>query len=163
MRTLYKSTFSIHSNGYQLGDGRAGLDFTYRLPKLRNWLSVYGDAFQEDEISPVNRPYKAAFQSGLYLAKVPRMAKLDFRLEGGTTSPVNFPTCNGCYYSNGQYVNGYTNNGELMGTWIGRAAQGEAIRSNYWLSARKKLALNCATARLIRSFWRKVEPRTTWR
>jgi membrane-associated phospholipid phosphatase len=141
LRTLYKSTFSIHSNGYQLGDGRAGLDFSYRLPKLRNWLSVYGDAFQEDEISPVNRPYKAAFQSGLYLAKVPRMAKLDFRLEGGTTSPLNFPTCNGCYYSNGQYVNGYTNNGELMGTWIGRAAQGEAIRSNFWLSARKKIGI----------------------
>jgi membrane-associated phospholipid phosphatase len=156
LKTLYKSTFGIHSDGYQSGDGRAGLDFTYRLPRLRNWLSVYGDALQEDEISPVNRPYKAAFQSGLYLAKLPRLgkldlakldlakldlAKLDLRLEGGTTSPVNFPTCNGCYYSNGQYVSGYTNHGELMGTWIGRAAQGEAIRSNYWLSAQKKIGI----------------------
>ena len=42
---------------------------------------------------------------------------------------------------NGQYVSGYTNNGELMGTWIGRAAQGEALRSNYWLGAQKKIGI----------------------
>ena len=28
-----------------------------------------------------------------------------------------------------------------MGTWIGRAAQGEAIRSNYWLSPQKKIGI----------------------
>jgi len=54
---------------------------------------------------------------------------------------VNFPTCNGCYYSNEQYLNGYTNNGELLGTWLGRAAQGEAIRSNYWLGPQKKIGI----------------------
>lgn len=141
LKTLLQSTFAIHVHGYSVGDGRAALDFTYRIPKLRNWLSFYGDAFQEDEISPLNRPYKAAFQGGLYLAGVPRIPRLDVRLEGGTTSPVNFPSCNGCFYSNGQYLNGYTNHGELIGTWIGRAAQGEAIRSNYWLSPQKKIGL----------------------
>jgi membrane-associated phospholipid phosphatase len=141
LKTLAQATFDVHVNGEALGDGRAALDFDYRIPKLRNWLSVYGDAFQEDEISPLNRPYKAAFQTGLYLAKVPKIAKLDFRVEGGTTSPINFPTCSNCYYSNSQYLNGYTNNGELMGTWIGRAAQGEAIRSNYWFSPQKKIGI----------------------
>jgi membrane-associated phospholipid phosphatase len=141
LKTLLQSALAIHVNGYSLGDGRAALDFTYRIPKLRNWLSFYGDAFQEDEISPLNRPYKTAFQGGLYLAKVPRIPQLDVRLEGGTTSPVNFPSCNGCYYNNGQYLNGYTNHGELIGTWIGRAAQGEAIRSNYWLSPQKKIGI----------------------
>jgi hypothetical protein len=29
----------------------------------------------------------------------------------------------------------------LIGTWIGRAAQGELIRTNYWLSPRKKIGL----------------------
>jgi hypothetical protein len=28
-----------------------------------------------------------------------------------------------------------------MGTWIGRAAQGEAIRSNYWFSPQKKIGI----------------------
>lgn len=150
--TLYQNTFGVHVNGRQLGDGRAALDFTYRIPKLRNWLSLYGDAFQEDEITPLNRPYKAAFQSGLYLVRVPRVPRLDFRVEGGTTSPINFPTCNGCYYSNGQYLNGYTNNGELMGTWIGRAAQGESIRSNYWLGARKKIGVELRHRKIDQQF-----------
>jgi hypothetical protein len=139
--TLVQSTFAMHVDGHTLGDGRAGLDFTYRVPWLRDWLSIYGDAFQEDEISPADRPYKAAFQSGVYLTRMPKISRLDLRVEGGTTSPLNFPTCDGCYYSNGQYLNGYTNNGQLIGTWVGRAAQGEAVRSNYWLSATKKIGI----------------------
>jgi membrane-associated phospholipid phosphatase len=141
LKTLIQSTFDIHVNGHSLGDGRAALDFAYRIPGLRDWLTFYGDSFQEDEISPVNRPYKAAFQSGLYLVRLPGIPKVDLRVEGGTTSPINFPTCNGCYYNNGQYLNGYTNNGDLMGTWLGRAAQGEAVRSNYWLGAQKKIGI----------------------
>ncbi len=140
-RTLFKSAFSIHQNGEALGDGRAALDFSYRIPRLRNWLSFYGDALQEDEISPLNRPYKSAFQTGLYLARIPRIAKLDLRVEGGTTSPIDFSSCDGCYYSNGQYVSGYTNHGELMGTWLGRAAQGEAIRSSYWIAPQRKIGI----------------------
>jgi membrane-associated phospholipid phosphatase len=141
LKTFLQSAFGMHVHGFSLGDGRAALDFSYRLPKLRDWLTFYGDAFQEDEISPVNRPYKAAFQSGLYLVRLPRIPKVDLRIEGGTTSPINFPTCNGCYYNNGQYLNGYTNNGQLIGTWVGRAAQGEALRSNYWLSPQKKIGI----------------------
>jgi hypothetical protein len=152
LKTLFKSALGVHQNGEALGDGRAGLDFTYRIPKLRDWLSLYGDAFQEDEISPLNRPYKSAFQAGLYLARLPRVPRLDLRLEGGTTSPVNFPTCTACYYSNGQYVSGYTNHGELMGTWLGRAAQGEAIRSSYWLSPRKKIGFELRHRKIDREY-----------
>ena len=141
LKTLFKSTVGAHLGNSPIGDGRASLDFTYRIPKLRDWLTLYGDAFQEDEISPLNRPYKAAFQTGIYLARVPKVPKLDLRIEGGTTSPLNFPTCVSCYYSNGQYVNGYTNNGQLLGTWIGRAAQGEAIQSTYWFSGQRKVGV----------------------
>jgi membrane-associated phospholipid phosphatase len=152
LKTLAQATFNVHVKGEALGDGRSGLDFAYRIPKLRNWLSFYADAFQEDEISPFNRPYKSAFQSGLYLVRFPGIPKLDFRVEGGATSPVNFPTCNGCYYSNSQYLNGYTNNGELMGTWVGRAAQGEAIRSNYWLGPQKKIGIELRHRKIDRQF-----------
>jgi membrane-associated phospholipid phosphatase len=143
LKTLVQATFAVQvqPSNEHLGDGRSALDFNYRIPKLRNWVSFYADAFQEDEISPLNRPYKSAFQGGLYLVRFPGIPKLDFRVEGGTTSPVNFPTCVGCYYSNGQYLNGYTNNGVLIGTWVGRAAQGEAIRSNYWLGPQKKIGI----------------------
>jgi membrane-associated phospholipid phosphatase len=138
-KLLFKSSFDLHHGNSPLGDGRSALDLTYRLPQLRDRATFYLDSFQEDEISPLNRPYKAAFQSGLYLARLPRIPKLDLRIEGGTTSPINFPTCSSCYYSNGQYLNGYTNKGQLIGTWLGRAAQGESVKSTYWLSARTKI------------------------
>jgi hypothetical protein len=64
---------------------------------------------------------------------------LDLRLEGGYTNPVAF--CGICIYYNGQYNSGYNNDGRLIGTWIGRAAQGEQIRTNYWLGPRKRLGL----------------------
>ncbi|HYM79482.1 MAG TPA: capsule assembly Wzi family protein [Candidatus Dormibacteraeota bacterium] len=151
-KTLLQSSLALHVNGFSLGDGRAALDFNYRIPKLRDWLTVYGDAFQEDELSPANRPYKAAFQTGLYLAKVPRIPKLDLRIEGGTTSPINFPSCNGCYYSNGQYVNGYTNGGQLIGTWLGRASQGESVKSTYWLGPQKKIGVELRHRQVDRQF-----------
>ena len=151
-KTFLQSALSEHVNGFSLGDGRAALDFSYRIPKVRDWLTFYGDAFQEDEISPVNRPYKAAWQTGIYLARVPKIPKLDLRVEGGTTSPINFPSCNGCYYGNVQYVNGYTNNGELMGTWLGRAAQGESVKSTYWLCPRKKIAVELRHRQIDRQF-----------
>jgi hypothetical protein len=80
-----------------------------------------------------------ASQAGLYVAKVPGVSKLDLRVEGGYTNPIAF--CGICIYTNAQYNSGYTNDGRLMGTWIGRSAQGEQVRANYWLSARSKIGL----------------------
>jgi len=151
-KTLLQSTFGAHVNGEALGDGRSAVDFSYRIPKLRDWLSLYGEGFTEDEISPLNKPGKSVWQGGLYFAKLPRVPKLDLRLEGGSTSPADFSTCNGCFYHNFQYVNGYTNNGQLMGTWIGRAAQGESITSNYWLSPTKRIGIELRHRKVDRLF-----------
>ena len=151
-KTLVQSAFGVHVNGAPLGDGRSAWDFTCRIPKLRDWLSVYGDVMEEDEPFPINHLEKAAFQGGLYFAKLPRISRLDLRLEGGSTSPVNFPSCNGCYYHNFQYVNGYANHGEPMGSWLGRAAQGEALRTTYWFSPQKKIALECRHRKVDRQF-----------
>lgn len=150
--TLIKSAFGLHRGNSPIGDGRAGLDLSYRLPKLRDRATFYLDSFQEDEISPLNRPYKAAFQSGLYFTKLPKVPRLDLRIEGGTTSPINFPTCIDCYYSNNQYLNGYTNNGRLLGTWLGRAAQGESVRSAYWLSAQRKITFEVRHREIDRQY-----------
>lgn len=140
-KTFLESSLALHEHGSTLGDGRSVADFSYRIPKLRDWLTVYGEGFTEDEISPLNYPWKSVWQGGLYSPKLPHLNKLDLRMEGGFTSPVDFSTCNGCFYHNYQYVNGYTNNGRLMGTWIGRAAQGESVQSTYWLSSTMKIGM----------------------
>jgi len=139
--TFFKSTLGLHVNGEALGDGRSAWDFAYRVPKMRDWLTLFGDVFEEDEPFPINHLGKAAFQGGLYFARLPKLSRLDLRLEGGSTSPANFSTCDGCYYHNFQYLNGYTNNGELLGSWLGRTAQGEALTSTYWFSAQKKVSV----------------------
>lgn len=152
LKTLIQSALAIHVNGEALGDGRSTIDFSYRIPKLRNWLSVYGEGFTEDEISPLNKAGKSVWQGGLYAARLPKAPRLDLRLEGGYTSPVDFSTCNGCFYHNFQYVNGFTNNGQLMGTWIGRAAQGESLSSNYWFSSTRRIGLEMRHRKIDRQF-----------
>jgi len=123
------------------GDRRSGVDFSYRVPGLRNWLSFYGDAFTEDEISPIGYPRKSAIEGGIYMPRIPGIPKLDLRLEGGTTAPVDFNIgCAGCFYVNGRYPGGsYVSGGNLIGSWLGRGGQGERAWSTYWLSSRNKI------------------------
>ena len=123
-------------------DPRSSVDFTYRIPWLRNRLSLFGDAFTEDEYSPLAYPRKSAFQGGIYLPRVPGVPKLDLHIEGGSTSPTDFQGCAGCFYQNGLFVNSYTNRGNLMGTWIGRASQGEQAWSTYWITSRDTIQFN---------------------
>ncbi len=141
-----KSMFSFGNGPYgstsDPGDRRSGVDFSYKIPELRNWLTFYGDAFTEDEYSPLGYPRKSAFQGGIYLPRIPRIPKLDLRVEGGSTSPMSFAECNGCFYENGRFYNSYTNLGNLMGTWIGRASQGEQAWSTYWLTSRDTIQFN---------------------
>ncbi len=150
LTTFWKSSLGVHVNGDVLGDGRTFADFSYRIPKLRDWLTFYGEAFSEDEISPIPYMRKSVSQGGLYLAKLPKVPKMDLRLEGGYTIPAN-GYCS-CFYSNVQYVSGYTNDGRLIGTWIGRAAQGELIRTNYWLGPRKKIGLELRHRKIDRQY-----------
>jgi membrane-associated phospholipid phosphatase len=151
--TLFKSVLGIHARGDVLGDGRSGADFSYRIPKMRDWLTFYGETMSDDEPSPIPYMRQSIFQGGLYFAKLPGLPKLDLRLEGGTSSAVNYNVePSGYFYWNAQYVNGYTNDGGFIGTWLGRAAQGEAIRTNYWLSPKRKIGLELRHRKLDREF-----------
>jgi Capsule assembly protein Wzi/PAP2 superfamily len=121
------------------GDRRDAVDFTYRIPKLRDWVTFYGDAFTEDEFSPLAYPRKSAMQAGIYLARIPGIAHLDFRAEGGYTEPPGFFVCNGCFYTNDRYVEGYTANGNLLGSWLGRSGQGEQAWTTYWFTPQNRI------------------------
>jgi hypothetical protein len=124
------------------GDRRSSVDFSYRIPGMRKWLTFYGDAFTEDEFSPLGYPRKSAYQGGIYMPRIPGIPKLDLRLEGGSTVPPDFPGCVGCFYVNNHYPDGYTNFGHLLGSSLGRSSQGEQAWSTYWLTSRDKIQLN---------------------
>jgi hypothetical protein len=151
--TFLKSTFGIHVNGDVLGDGRTGVDFSYRIPKLRDWVTFYGEAMSEDEISPLPWMRESIFQGGLYFARIPRIPKVDLRIEGGSTSAPDYKGVPGGYfYWNAQYLNGYTNNGGFIGSWLGRSAQGEAIRTNCWLNGKSKVGLELRHRKVDQTF-----------
>jgi Capsule assembly protein Wzi/PAP2 superfamily len=140
--TLFRS-FSL-ANGIpgtseDPADRRSSVDFAWRLPKLRDWVTFHGDAFTEDEPSPLYDPAKSAYQGGIYMPRLPKLHKLDLRLEGGSSIPYNWPTCNGCFYDNQRYRNGYTNDGNLIGSTLGRASNEFSAITTYWFSQRSSL------------------------
>jgi hypothetical protein len=127
------------------GDRRSGLDFTLRIPRVKNGLNFYTEAFVEDEFSPIVYWRNAAIWSGLYLAQVPKLNKLDLRVEAGYTDlPSGLENGTpqshygpGLFYFNNRYPSGsYTNDGNLLGNWMGRDSQGVQAWSNYRFSPR---------------------------
>jgi hypothetical protein len=125
------------------GDRRGGFDFNYRVPGMRDWLSFYADAFTDDEANPWVAWNKTALTSGLYLSRVPGLQKLDFRVEGIYTDPPGSKTTqDGFFYHNDRFLSGYTNNGYLIGSWIGRQGQGADAWMSYWINPKSKVQLN---------------------
>ncbi len=123
------------------GDRKTGFDFRYRLPGLRNWLTLYSDSYSDDDPSPLIAPpqSRAAISPGIYLTHVPGIPKLDFRVEAASTTPLTHDWGGQFMYYNNQYHSANTNYGNLIGSWVGR--DGRAIEgwSTYWLSARSKV------------------------
>jgi hypothetical protein len=82
----------------------------------------------------------AALGVGVYLPKLPHLPKLDFRAEGFLTPPrAIFP---GFYYFNVRYLSGYTNNRQLIASWIGREGSGIELWGTWWFSPRVSLQAN---------------------
>jgi membrane-associated phospholipid phosphatase len=145
--TFFNSIFSSGNGNpgtsQDPGDRRSGFDLTYRLPKLRNWMTFYADGFADDEFTPVAYWDRSAWMAGIYLSHFPKVPKLDLRAEGVFTDvPVSGPLGNGFYYWNDRYRAGYTNEGNLLGSWIGRDGQGAQAWTTYHFSPRSMLQLN---------------------
>jgi hypothetical protein len=124
------------------GKQASGLDWSYRLPLLRRWVSFYGDAFAWDQLSPIAYWDRSAISAGLYVSHVPKLPKIDFRVEGVYSDvPAGGAIGYGFYYSPGAspYLDGYTNGGKLIGSWIGRDGQGAQAWTNYWFNAKNRL------------------------
>jgi membrane-associated phospholipid phosphatase len=151
LHTLLRSLFSTANEAVtsaggspiKPGDRRSGVSFTYRVPGLRRWVSFYGDGYVEDQFSPIGYADRAAWHAGLYFSQFPRVPKLDLRVEGVyTDNPLGGQVGSGYYYSNLTWRSGYTNEGNLIGSWIGREGQGAQAWTNYWFTTKNRLQLN---------------------
>ena len=46
----------------------SSFDFTWRLPWVEKWLTLYSDSIVHDDVSPLAAPRRAAVNPGLYLS-----------------------------------------------------------------------------------------------
>jgi hypothetical protein len=142
IRHVLFSTVNSVGRGRDPGDRRSTFDFTYRLPGLRNWFTLYDDSFVEDEISPIGYPRRAAHNPGLYLSHVPGLPHLDMRVEAAFTNlPGLIQTDQGgFFYWNTRYLDGYTNKGNIVGNGtVGRQGISLRAESTYWVTADKNV------------------------
>lgn len=133
-------TFSSSGNAQPVdpGDRRTGFDFRYRIPGLRRWVVLYSGSMSEDEPNPIAYPRRSAMNPGIYLVQIPGVRKLDLHAEAVYTNLPNDPR-SAAFYTNAHYANGYINNGQIMGSWVGPEGRGYQVWSNYWQSAERRL------------------------
>jgi len=164
--SIFNSYFSIHSSdSYPARDNpgkrQFGFDFSYRIPGLRDWLTLYSDAMLPEDNptqldlsqNPIYAPRRAAYRPGIYLSHFPHVQKLDFRIEGVTTNPPTPRSIVGEYiYYNDFYHDLFTDYGNIIGDWIGREGTGVQAWSTYWFNPRTTLQFAYRHAKVASDF-----------
>jgi hypothetical protein len=168
IRTFTKSFVSLSSPSGTAKDGRddpgarfSAFDFSYRLPFVRKWLTLYTDSEVHDDVSPVDAPRRAAYRPGIYLSHLPGVPRLDLRVEAASTDPSAsdhpaqdaYPSLYGQFmYYEGIQKQGYTNQGQLFGDWIGREDKGGQAWITWHLSGNEWLQVGLRNQKATKYF-----------
>jgi len=144
---------SIPGTPAYVGDRRGGFDFSYRIPGLRKWVVLYNDGMTDDDPSPLSAPGRSLMNPGVYLPQIPRISKLDFRVEVAWSDSPKVSNSGGkFFYYDAGYRDCYTNDGHLVGSWVGREGHGLQLWSTYWLSPRNSIQAGYRKAHVDRDF-----------
>ena len=128
-------------------------NFSWRLPYVRRYLTLYVDALSHDDVTPISAPRRAAYRPGIYLSQFPALPRLDLRVEGATTDqPVSRSNEGKFTYWEGIQLQGYTNKGFIMGDWMGRESKGGQAWLTYRLSGNEWLQLQYLTKKTPNDF-----------
>ena len=160
IHSFLKSFFSLQNvsiaEKYSRNDPGArfgSFDFNYRIPFVRDWLSLYSDSEVHDDTNPISAPRRAAVRPGVYLSHFPGVPSLDLRVEGVSTDPVSDEHLNGNFlYYEAIQKQGTTNKGFLFTDWIGRDAKGGQAWLTYHLSPRENIQLMYRNAKVDHNF-----------
>ncbi len=160
LHNFLKSFFSLQNVTFTEKNGRTdpgarfgAFDFTWRLPYLQKWLTLYSDSEAHDDVSPISAPRRAAYRPGLYLSHVPGVPRLDLRVEGISSDPPTTRSNGGEFmYFEGLEKQGYTNQGQLFGDWIGREDKGGQAWITYHLSGNEWIQAGFRHQKAARDF-----------
>ena len=75
------------------------------------------------------------------MPKLPKLNQLDLRVEGMYTDIPSLGVA-GIEYFNARFRSGYTNWGQIIGSWIGREGRGVTALATYHLSAQSNIQLH---------------------
>jgi hypothetical protein len=129
------------------GDVESEMDWTLYVPKVRNYIVLYGDAYAEDDILPIENPARNPWHPGIYVTRIPGIPKLDLHVEGVSTEQPGLIAAAGggnrgiFNYWNQSYPDGNTNNGNLTGNTVGRDGRSIQAWLTYWISPRNTLQI----------------------
>jgi hypothetical protein len=131
----------------------ASFDFSYRVPFLRNWLTIYSDSEVHDDVSPIDAPRRASWRPGLYLSHAPGLRKLAVRVEAVNTDPPVFQSATGhLMYWEVIQRQGYTNSGQIIGDWNGREGKGGQAWATYHLSGNEWIQVGMRHQKTAKDF-----------
>jgi hypothetical protein len=151
LHTFLKGFFSVNDTNPALKYSRddpgarfSDFSFSYRLPFVRNYLTLYADSETHDDVTPISAPRRASYRPGVYLSQFPGMKRLSLRVEGVSTD-CSTSVCQG---GNEAYIEvvqrqAYTNKGNILGDWIGREAKGGQAWLAYHLSGNEWVDVQC--------------------
>lgn len=160
LHTFLRSFFSLSAPNGTVKNSSAdpgarfgSFDFSYRLPFVRNWLTLYTDGEVHDDVSPIDAPARAGWRPGLYLSHVPGVPKLDLRAEAvWTDAAVSSSNAGRFMYWEGIQRQGYTNKGFLFGDWIGREDKGAQGWITYHLSGNEWVQVGVRNQKAAKDF-----------
>jgi Capsule assembly protein Wzi/PAP2 superfamily len=121
------------------GKRTGGFDFSYRLPYLRNWVTLYCDSISDDDPSPIAAPRRAGINPGIFLPKLPFVNQLEIRLEAAYTDLAHTTVPGQFIYFDREYHDLYTNNGNIFGNSVGRDGKAYQAWGRYWLGPRSNI------------------------
>lgn len=160
LHSFLRSFFSLSAGAGAQKDGNtdpgarfASFDASYRLPFMRKWVTFYTDSEVHDDVSPIDAPRRASWRPGLYLSHVPAIPKLDVRFEAAMTDP-RVTTSVGGRFMYWEYIEreGYTNQGQLFGDWIGREDKGGQAWITYHLSGNEWIQVSARNQKADKDF-----------
>lgn len=146
LRSLKNNFFSRNSTGSTAygtrddpGDRKSEFDFRLHVPGLSNLVTLYSEAYADDELNPIDAPRRVAWNPGIYISRLPSLPHMDLRFEMASSQELSQDEGGLRFFFNNQYRDANTNKGFLLGNAVGRDGRAFEGRIGYWYSPRTRV------------------------
>lgn len=146
LRSLKNNLFSSNSTGNNdygsrddPGDRKSEFDFRLHVPGVSDLITLYAEAYADDELNPIDAPRRVAWNPGIYVSRLPGLPHTDLRFEMASSEELSQDEGGGRFFINTQYRDANTNKGFLLGNAVGRDGRAFEGRLGYWHSSRTRV------------------------